>query len=85
MKAEANFNKFREYINQWFGPICKCNLCVYINKLVHESYDLDLGFDPLTENGFTFFVFSFSVKYVNIVLYIIVIISFFTFYFFIRE
>ena len=32
MKAETNFNKFREYINQWFGPICKCNLCVYINK-----------------------------------------------------
>ena len=32
MKAETNFIKFREYINQWFGPICKCNLCVYINS-----------------------------------------------------
>ena len=32
MKAETNFIKFREHINQWFGPICKCNLCVYINK-----------------------------------------------------
>ena len=32
MKAETNFIKFREYINQGFGPICKCNLCVYINK-----------------------------------------------------
>ena len=32
MKAETNFVKFKEYINQWFGPICKCNLCVYVNK-----------------------------------------------------
>ena len=29
MKAETNLIKFREYINQWFEPICKCNLCVY--------------------------------------------------------
>ena len=26
MKAETKFIKFREYINQWFGSICKCNL-----------------------------------------------------------
>ena len=32
MKAETNFIKFRGYINQSFGPISKCNLCVYINK-----------------------------------------------------
>ena len=32
VKAETNFIKFKEYINQWFGPICKYNLCVYINK-----------------------------------------------------
>ena len=25
-KVETNFIKFREYINQWFGPISKCNL-----------------------------------------------------------
>ena len=31
-KAETNFIKLREYTNQWFGPICKCNLCVYSNK-----------------------------------------------------
>ena len=67
MKAETNFIKLREYTNQWFGPICKCNLCVYSNKQARESYDYDLGFDPFTENGFTYFVFSFSVKYVSIV------------------
>ena len=54
MKAETSFIEFKEYINQWFGPIYKCNLCVI--------YDYDLWFDPYTENGFTFFVFSFSVK-----------------------
>ena len=31
-KVETNFVKFKEYINQWFGPIYKCNLCGYINK-----------------------------------------------------
>ena len=32
MKAETNFIKFGEYINQWFGSICKCNLCVYLTN-----------------------------------------------------
>ena len=32
MEAETNFNKFREYINQWFEPICKCYFFVYIDK-----------------------------------------------------
>ena len=32
MKAETNFIKFREYTNQWFRPICKCNLRAYVNK-----------------------------------------------------
>ena len=32
MKAETNFIKFKKYINQWFGPICKFSLCVYISK-----------------------------------------------------
>ena len=29
IKPENNLIQFREYINQWFGPICKCNLCFY--------------------------------------------------------
>ena len=32
IKVETNFIKCKEYINQWLGAICKCNLCVYINK-----------------------------------------------------
>ena len=32
MKVETKFIKFREYVNQWLRAICKCNLCVYINK-----------------------------------------------------
>ena len=31
-KATSNLIKFRECINQWFGPIFKCDLCTYINK-----------------------------------------------------
>ena len=30
IKAETNF------INQWSAPICKCNLCVYVNKQVRD-------------------------------------------------
>ena len=67
MKAKPNFIKFKEYINQWFGPIYKCNFCAYNNKQVRESYEYDLEFDPFTENGFQSFVFSFLGKYVNIV------------------
>ena len=33
MKAETDFIKFRVYTtNQWFRPICKCNLRAYVNK-----------------------------------------------------
>ena len=72
MKAETNFIKFTEYITQWFGPICKCIFVSILTNWIiceslRESYDYDLRFDPFTENGFTFFVFSFSVKYVNTV------------------
>ena len=28
MKAKTNSIKFKEYINQWFRSICKCDLCV---------------------------------------------------------
>ena len=28
MKNETSFQKFKEYINTWFGPKCKCNLCL---------------------------------------------------------
>ena len=27
VKSEISFKKFKEYINQWFGPICKCTFC----------------------------------------------------------
>ena len=72
VKAETNFIKFTEYITQWFGPICKCIFVSILTNWIiceslRESYDYDLRFDPFTENGFTFFVFSFSVKYVNTV------------------
>ena len=30
IKAEANFIKFKEL--EWFGSICKYNLCVYVKK-----------------------------------------------------
>ena len=65
MKAETNFIKFREYItsgsNQFANVICvSISTNKYVNHMITTS-------DLFTENAFAFFVFSFSVKYGNIV------------------
>ena len=31
IKEETNYNKFKNYIDKWFGAKCKCNLCSYLN------------------------------------------------------
>ena len=31
VKKETNYQKFKDYIDNWFGPKCKCSLCSYIN------------------------------------------------------
>ena len=31
IKEEVNYNKFKSYINKWFGAKCKCDLCSYLN------------------------------------------------------
>ena len=31
LKTENNYEKFKEEINKWFGPTCKCSLCSYMN------------------------------------------------------
>ena len=33
IKAESDFLKFKKYINQWFGPKCRCNLCSYNGQI----------------------------------------------------
>ena len=30
IKKEANYTKFKEFINDWFGIKCKCNLCSFL-------------------------------------------------------
>jgi len=32
LKKETCFEKFKEQINKWFGPACKCSLCSYIKE-----------------------------------------------------
>ena len=29
VKIETDLSSFKKYINQWFGPTCKCNLCSF--------------------------------------------------------
>ena len=31
IKEETDHNKFKNYIDKWFGTKCKCNLCSYLN------------------------------------------------------
>ena len=30
IKSETSYTKFKEYINTWFGPKCRCNVCINI-------------------------------------------------------
>ena len=32
LKTENSYEKFKEEINKWFGPTCKCSLCSYMNS-----------------------------------------------------
>ena len=29
VKEETNYEKFKDFINDWFGPKCKCNMCKF--------------------------------------------------------
>ena len=33
LTAETSYTKFKEEINKWFGPECKCSLCYYITPV----------------------------------------------------
>ena len=33
LKTETSYERFKEEINKWFGPKCKCSLCSYIQSI----------------------------------------------------
>ena len=33
IKEETNYEKFKDYINKWFGVRCKCKKCSFLNLL----------------------------------------------------
>ena len=49
IKSETNIDKFKEYVNQCFGPKCKCKLC-HSKMSKHGMYDL--GFDSFNIKRF---------------------------------
>ena len=62
IKTETDYTKFKEFINDWFGMKCKCNL--FFSDVSSEMSILfcqyDLGFDPfLVGDGFHYFHFCF--------------------------
>ena len=38
--SEIYFSKFKEYIDTWFGPQCKCNICIvdYVCDKLYKNY-----------------------------------------------
>ena len=32
LKKEKSYEKFKEDINKWFSPTCKCSMCSYMNN-----------------------------------------------------
>ena len=30
IKAETSYNNFKDFINTWYGPKCKCSLCLFL-------------------------------------------------------
>ena len=47
IKKETDYKKFKNYINDWFGLKCKCNMCSFpYAQTMLSSFDYDLGFDP---------------------------------------
>ena len=33
LKSESSYEKFKDEINKWFGPTCKCSLCTYMKMI----------------------------------------------------
>ena len=31
IKEETDYEKFKNYMNNWFGLKCKCNMCFFLN------------------------------------------------------
>ena len=47
IKEETEYEKFRNYMSDWFGLKCKCDMCSFLNlQTMLSSFDYDLGFDP---------------------------------------
>ena len=32
IKEETNYEKFKDFVNDWFGSKCKCNMCNFLNE-----------------------------------------------------
>ena len=63
IKKETDYVKFKEFIKDWLGMKCKCNIFFDVSTEMSILYcQYDLGFDPLlVGNGFHyFFVFLFN-------------------------
>ena len=39
-KPETSYKKFKEYIDLWFGPKCRCNICKSLyNWVLHKTIE----------------------------------------------
>ena len=42
LKTETSYTKFKEEIDKWFGPKCKCSLSSYVKSVYNKSIHLNL-------------------------------------------
>ena len=57
---ETEYEKYKNYLNDWFGLKCKRNMWSFLNvQTMLSSFDCDLGFDPF--------------NYVTVLLYAVVL------------
>ena len=44
IKSETSYKKFKVYINLWFGPKCRCNICKSLyNWILYKTTTVTLG------------------------------------------
>ena len=47
MKEKTEYEKFKNYMNDWFGLKCNCNLCSFLKaKAILSSLDYDVRLNP---------------------------------------
>ena len=55
IKSETSYKKFKEYIDLWFEPKCRCNICKSLyNRILHTATTIILKTQNLNNRDILF-------------------------------